>query len=370
MTKALAAGRAKRLATSAVAVAVLVAGLAVWIRVRLTALVEEQVATSLQVTLDAAAEGVHQLLENARLAAQTSVDDPRAFTAAIACLGGSDCAAATAQLAPYMRAGGFTGLQLLDRGGHVIASEPAQRVLPVPNAALKAEIARFEPMQAGVVLPSPETSAKLHVAAVLRDSNAGRVGTVLFELPMNAINNVLRAARAGHSGETYAFDRQGHLLSESRFAVELARMGIVSPGVDGALDRITLRNPGRDLRIEPLAAGARDKQPPTLMVSRAISSGAGLELEPYRDYRGVLVVGAWTIVPDFGLGVATEVDARDVYGPLSDVQRLFTWLILALAIVTAALLAAISYAAFLHFRLTRPRLRVIDGERKPRKLNS
>lgn len=369
MTQALAAERAKRLALLAVAVAVLVAGLAIWIRIRLTELVEEQVATGLRVTLEAAAEGVHQLLESAGRAAQAAVDDPHASAAAIGCAKANECAAVAVQLVPYMRAGGFSGVQIIDGKGRLIASEP--RALRAPSAALLAETAALKPMRAVVLLPSSDTSAKLHVAAALRE-NTGHVGVLLFELSMSSINSVLRAARAGRSGETYAFDRRGRLLSESRFSAELQRMGIVAPGADGALDLIELRDPGRDVRLEPLRADAvRSKQPPTQMVSRALSSGAGLQLEPYRDYRGVLVVGAWTLFSDLGLGIATEVDAREVYGPLTDVERLFTWLLLALAIVTVALLAAIAYAAFLHFKLTRPRLRAVeDPAPKLRKLNS
>ena len=39
-------------------------------------------------------------------------------------------------------------------------------------------------------------------------------------------------------------------------------------------------------------------------------------LEPYRDYRGVEVIGAWRWLPAYDLGVLAEIAADEAFAPL------------------------------------------------------
>ena len=55
--------------------------------------------------------------------------------------------------------------------------------------------------------------------------------------PEGNFRRVLNVARFGSSGETFAFDRTGLLLSESRFDDELKRIGLIA---DAAPVRSTL----------------------------------------------------------------------------------------------------------------------------------
>ena len=50
-------------------------------------------------------------------------------------------------------------------------------------------------------------------------------------------------ARLGETGETYAFDREGRLLSESRFEDHLRAAGLLAPGLKSTLN-IQIRDPG------------------------------------------------------------------------------------------------------------------------------
>ena len=49
----------------------------------------------------------------------------------------------------------------------------------------------------------------------------------------------------------------------------------------------------------------------------------GVNVEGYRDYRGVPVVGAWTWLPRLRLGVATEKDVAEAYRSLYILRRAF-----------------------------------------------
>ena len=63
--------------------------------------------------------------------------------------------------------------------------------------------------------------------------------------PERTFTRVLNVARFGRTGETYAFDRTGLLLSESRFDDDLKRIGLIADAshVRSTLS-LELRNPG------------------------------------------------------------------------------------------------------------------------------
>jgi serine/threonine protein kinase len=65
------------------------------------------------------------------------------------------------------------------------------------------------------------------------------------------------------------------------------------------------------------------------MATEAIAGRPGVNVEGYRDSRGVKVVGAWTWLPEAELGVATEVDYSQAFRPLMILQWIF-WVIFAL----------------------------------------
>jgi hypothetical protein len=346
---------ASRLVLTAAAFVALVAALVVWMHVQLDAIVETRVSSELQVTVDAAAEGAQQLLGSAQRVAQSAVDDPRAALAMLDCLRSTHCSGLATELVPYMRAGGFAGVQLVTASGQELVREAVLHPKHM-RPELLAHVATLEPMRATVVLPSPEHGPHLHVVVPLRDVGGPHLGALMFELLMDDLNRVLRAARAGKSGETYAFDRQARMLSESRFADELTRLGLLARRAPDAMAVVELRDPGYDLRSQqhPITED-RSTQPLTKMAAHAVRGESGLELTPYRDYRGVTVVGAWRFLSDVGIGIATEADAREVFGSLNEIERLLRWLVGALVVMSTAFLAAIAYAAYLHRELTRKR---------------
>ncbi len=47
------------------------------------------------------------------------------------------------------------------------------------------------------------------------------------------------------------------------------------------------------------------------MAASAITGESSVDVGGYADYRGVPVVGAWTWLPEFEIGVATEIDLAE-----------------------------------------------------------
>jgi serine/threonine protein kinase len=81
----------------------------------------------------------------------------------------------------------------------------------------------------------------------------------------------------------------------------------------------------------------RKAQPLTRMAADAVAGGSGVDVEGYRDYRGVHVVGAWTWLPELGIGVTTEIDSAETYAALDALERRFAVIIGLLMLGSAGL---------------------------------
>ena len=61
----------------------------------------------------------------------------------------------------------------------------------------------------------------------------------------------------------------------------------------------------------------RRELPLTQACEAAVAGAAGLTWTDIADYRGVPVVGAWTWLPEYGLGMITEIEFAEAYRPLT-----------------------------------------------------
>jgi hypothetical protein len=186
--------------------------------------------------------------------------------------------------------------------------------------------------------PPPRDFTVMQVAAPVKDDRGQTRGALSLILNPDAeFTRILSVARSGESGETFAFDAEGLMISKSRFDEQLKQLKVLkdAPEAVSALT-LTLRDPGGDL-TQGFEAGTNTTTSPLIhMVEQAIEGGgAGVEVEPFRDYRGVPTVGAWRWLPKYGFGAGTKLDAREAYRPLRLVRSIF--LILFLLLVLSAL---------------------------------
>jgi hypothetical protein len=156
--------------------------------------------------------------------------------------------------------------------------------------------------------------------------------------PEDEFTEILRVARAGESGETYAFNDQGTLITNSRFDEDLKRIGLLTDHQETrSLLNIEIRDPGVDMTLGRRSPQRRSDQPLTKMAAIAITGEKGFDVDGYRDYRGVPVVGAWTWLPEYKIGVATEVDATEAFRPLHALRLAFSSLAGLLVLISAGL---------------------------------
>ncbi len=156
--------------------------------------------------------------------------------------------------------------------------------------------------------------------AIREDGGAVLAALVLLVDPQRTFTQILQRGRIGESGESYAFDRSGRLISESRFDDQLRELGLISEVERGILN-IQIRDPGGNLTEGFQPTLPRSDQPLTFMAERAISMGPGTNLDGYNDYRGVPVVGAWTWDETNGIGITTEMDVAEAYLSVLQLRR-------------------------------------------------
>jgi tRNA A-37 threonylcarbamoyl transferase component Bud32 len=173
-------------------------------------------------------------------------------------------------------------------------------------------------------------------AAPIRDETGKPIAVLGLRIrPEGVFTEILQVARSGESGETYAFGKSGLLLSQSRFDDDLKTIGLLADQPDAnSILMVELRDPGVNMAEGGRPALKRGDQPLTRMAADAIEGRRGIDVEGYRNYRGVPVVGAWVWLPEYDFGVATEVDVAEAYQPLR-VLRLAFWILLGLLVLSA-----------------------------------
>lgn len=262
------------------------------------------------------------------------------------------------KLKPVDDVQGFSGFMLIDANGIVLASD--QDTLVGARSILRRQHRFLErvragnasishPLRAGIPLSNPYGIPErglptMFAAAPVRKADGTTLAVLAFRIdPFRDFVPILQRGRLGLTGETYAFDRRGRLMSESRFDRALRRIGLLMWNERSMLN-VAVRDPGVNLlngRHSPLPAAM---QPLTRMAEAAVSGENGQDLSGYRDYRGQRVVGVWRWIPEMEMGIATEQDYDEAFALLETTRRALVWVVLGLAVIVL-ILAGLSLRA-------------------------
>ena len=228
-----------------------------------------------------------------------------------------------ATLHPLLEAEGIESFLLVAADGRIVACDSNTSLSSATLSNAEAALVQTA-LQGGTVIGSPADAqtqqGTMAAASPILDSQGRAVGTLLLRIPISRFSDIFRVGHAGNSGETYAFDSDGRLLTFSRFADDLRRWGILPANADSATLHLILRDPGFDLSKPHDPLDLLDA-PFTWAVQQAIIGEPGEQLEGYRDYRGHLVVGAWTWLDTWRVGLVTELDYVEAYRPLHVLRR-------------------------------------------------
>lgn len=256
------------------------------------------------------------------------------------------------ELAPILEAHQYNGYVVVEQSGRVVASYRSELVgcqlseaemTPLRQIAFAGQSMILPPLPSKVALPDRHGVVRVGVptmfaVAPVRDESSDVIAILGLRIqPDVEFTNILETARIGDSGESYAFDRNGLMLSNSRFDEQLRGIGLLPEGTDSTLT-VSLRDPGVDLTTGARPKSSRSEQPLTLAVSEAIAKRDAINVDGYRGYRGVSVVGAWMWLPDDGFGIVTEVDLSESHQTLNTINYAFWSLFALLGIATLAML--------------------------------
>ena len=159
--------------------------------------------------------------------------------------------------------------------------------------------------------------------------------------PAKSFTKILELSHFSRSGESYAFDRKGRIISETRFKGHLMKVELPKADESNILP-FRVDDPGVDLFNGEKNALTRKEQSLTLMAKNAISGKIDSNIIGYRNYQGVLVVGAWLWNDALGFGIATELKIDDAYAPYYNTRRI-VWAVIILALLLFVSLSAIQF---------------------------
>ncbi|MCF6155087.1 MAG: PAS domain S-box protein [Candidatus Brocadia sp.] len=137
----------------------------------------------------------------------------------------------------------------------------------------------------------------MFVSTPLRDRYGVVAGVVAIRVDVKALNGLMLSLKLGKTGETYLVNKDGYMITESRFAQDLKDMGLIKK-------RCAL-----ELRLVSRETGEL-----THGVKQCVTGNNGFDAKGYKDYRGIAVLGAWRWLPEFNWGVIAEIDREEGYG--------------------------------------------------------
>jgi serine/threonine-protein kinase len=377
------AANARLNAIAAVTVIALIV-LGAWVHHGIKTSLQQIRAAEMRTMLDAEVKALQLWVENRKTHVQHWAQDARVrrHVAALVALARENSAsneqlwnaparlALAATLDSVLRGAGAVSFNVVDTGGRIVATQrheiSGRRINPGSflgqlydvfkgqTQFIRPHLDKDRVEGASASVPSRPV---VWFEAPVADEGGRVIAALGFSYPAGGeFAGILGVARPGSTGEVYAFDEHGVMLSESRFVTELRRAGLV-PEDAGAILRVQIRDPGGDV-----AAGHKPEVewaalPLTRLAALAVASRGkagteghqGVIAEPYRSYLGIEVVGAWRWLSEYDLGVAIEVGAAEAYAPLAYLNFAFA---LILSLIAAAL-AAVLWSAINVWRLRR-----------------
>jgi tRNA A-37 threonylcarbamoyl transferase component Bud32 len=181
----------------------------------------------------------------------------------------------------------------------------------------------------------------MFVAAPVKTTNGTIVAALGLRMrPEAEFSRIFSVARMGESGEAYAFDRRGYMLTPSRFDQDLKRIGLIpnTPAATAILN-LQLLDPGFELTRSNHSTQPRSKLPLTRMAATATRGWDGYDVDGYRNYRGTMVIGAWAWLPEYGMGIATEAAVDEAFQTFYLLRHVFLTLFLLLSLSGIAIFA-------------------------------
>ncbi len=236
----------------------------------------------------------------------------------------------------------YRQFSIIDPDGNIRASLPDDQPstaspLNLPPALLQrilsGETAVMKPVLDAPPAAEGQPGLRQLVATPIRDEQAKVIAILTLTVsPDSAFTDVFNQSRFGSSGESYAFDRDGYLLSSGRFTTAAS-----PPGQSDKRQRLSGSNAPAEAGSHGFYRARQQNQLPQ----------EASQTDDYRNYRGTPVIGNWLWDPQLSFGIATELDKAEAFRQ----QDLSILSVRMMALLAAALMLVTAYP---HLRSRHP----------------
>lgn len=255
------------------------------------------------------------------------------------------------ELGPGMSAHQFVSFFVVDKLRYTVSSTDVEllgQTIPEYESfltrALEGQPSASPPFPSVVSVKDDRGRARtgvptMFVCAPIRDANFQVVAALALRVrPEREFTRILQLGRIGKTGETYAIDKTGLMVSNSRFDEELILLGLLPDRADAySILNVSVRDPGGNLTRGFRPRVRRAELPLTKIAAAAVAGTSGVLMEGYNDYRGCPSVGAYTWLPKYEMGLITEINIDEAFRPLTILRRAFFSLLGLLALSSAAI---------------------------------
>jgi hypothetical protein len=244
---------------------------------------------------------------------------------------------------------GYVGYLVVSPNGTVLAADqdaPVGKALTgyrkeIFAQAFAGKTVISKPFSSTLLLPNEKGELRPNLPSMLticplNDQKGQPIAALGLRIrPEDQFTRILQVVRFGKSGETYAFDKNGLLLSQSRFDEDLKQLGLLVDQPDArSILTVEIRDPQVNMAQGERPKLRRAEQPLTRLAAAAVQGKDGHDADGYNDYRGVPSVGAWRWLADYDFGIGTEVDTAEAFGPVYALRRAF-WALMTLLVLSA-----------------------------------
>ncbi len=157
----------------------------------------------------------------------------------------------------------------------------------------------------------------------IKGENHDVIGAVLLWMDTGFLNKSVRNVLLGKTGEAYLVNKDGIMVTQSRFSDHIKTNG------DTCRTCHTVVDPDTNMLTKGVKRCITEKR-------------SGSDLEGYMDYDGLKVVGAWSWLKDLNMGLIVEIDADEALGTVNNINSMVKSLMMVI-IIPAFVMAVLIY---------------------------
>jgi hypothetical protein len=170
-----------------------------------------------------------------------------------------------------------------------------------------------------ILVPIQGTRGRFDAVMLIR-------GTGLYERVCHLLHDIPSAT--GISSDGYLVSKEGMMLSDSLHMRSLIQQGLIADAPDQVVTQMRVSDPTSHRTGTTVQ---RASQPLTIAAAGILMHSSSAAPQPYRNYAGELVSGAWRWLDDLDFGLVVERNAQEMARPANVILLGFGFLGLLLA---------------------------------------